>query len=142
MDKEKLRTMLTELLQDQVKAMMISSDFSTRINEAVQKSVGELQQKLAGDPLAGISSGHQSDSLVHNSISHSYLSGNVMVTPQGSWLDLSRKHMPWIKVSKEVQDWAKDFITYVNSKGKVIGKTLTEADSTQGGLELEMRKAA
>lgn len=133
MDKEKLRKLLSELLEDQVKAMMISADFSTRINEAVQKSVTELQSKLAGNPLAGISQGHQSDTLVQAAIPQGFMNGNIMVTPQGSWLDLSRKNMPWVRVSKEVADWAKDFIAYVNSKGKIVGKTLSEADSTKGG---------
>ena len=139
MDKDKLREVLQELLQDQIKDMVggEDSDLTKTINAAVQSSIEELQSTLTAEPQVGRAEGNVSDSLVLGALQNSRLMGGDMVmTPQGSILDMGKRQTPWVKLSEEVEEWAKAFATYLKTKGKVVGKVLEESDDTAGGYKL------
>lgn len=143
MDKEKLQKILRELLQDEIRHLVTDegSDISQLVNTAVKAAMENLQNTLSGDPTLGEKTGTVSDSLVFSNIQGAQFLGgskNMLVTPKGSILDLSRKNAPWVKCSKELADWAIEMGQYLNSGGKRIGKLLQEADDTLGGLELVM----
>jgi len=136
MDKAKLREVLQELVQDSFKHMVSEddSDLARMVNDAVQTSVEELQNTLAAEPVIGQVEGNVSDSLVLSALQGARsMGGNMVVTPQGSILDMGNKSTPWVKCSEEVEQWALAFATYLKTKGKVIGKVLQEADDTAGG---------
>jgi hypothetical protein len=143
MDRDKLKKILNELLHDEIKHMIgdDDSDFKQHINQAVQAAIEELQNTLSGDPVLGQRHGTQSDALVFSSIQGAHIiggNGNLVSTPKGSILDLSRKNAPWVKCSQEVEEWARAMGAYLNSGGKKISKLLEEADDTAGGYELVM----
>jgi HK97 family phage major capsid protein len=136
MDKAKLREALQEIMQDQIQKMVTGdeSDVAKMINDAVQKSVAELQDTLISEPQIGQAAGQASDSLVLSALPQSrIMGGNMMVTPQGSVLDLGRKSAPWVKLSQEVEEWVTAFANYLKSKGTVVSKVLQESDDTAGG---------
>ena len=133
MDKEKLQKLLKELLNDQVRAMATEGDFSELINNKVQEAMVTLQEQLAGNPHAGATESRESDVLAQAAITNSQLNGNILVTPSGTWLDLTRKKTPFMRLSKQLEDWAHDFATYIRSDRRIIGKTLQEMEDPDGG---------
>ncbi len=136
MDKDKLRSVLQDLLQDGLKDMITGDDseVSKMINKAVRESVEELQETLVGEPQIGQAQGQGSESLVLGALQNArMMGGNMVVTPQGSILDLGRKHTPWVKLSDEVEQWAVAFAQYLKTRGAVVGKVLQESDDTAGG---------
>lgn len=138
MDKDKLKAILTEVVEDQLskKVRQEDSEFSTAIQDAVQKSVTKLQESLVGNPIPD-NEINKSDQIIRDVLPyHKMLGENMLVTHQGSVLDLSRKHTPWVKCSKEVEDWASEFCVYLNTRGKVVGKVLQETEDPSGGYEL------
>lgn len=137
MDKDKLKKLLQELLHDQISVMVSEedSDLAKLVNAAVKTAVEELQNTLSGDATLGQRQGTHSDALVLSALQGAQIigSGNLVTTPKGSILDLSRKNAPWVKCSQEVEDWAREMGIYLNSGGKKVGKLLQEADDTAGG---------
>jgi len=138
MDKEKLKEVLRELLNDEIKHLVgdDSSDISKMVNSAVKAAMEELQNSLAGDVTLGEKTGTSSDGIVLSAIQGAQFLGgsrNMITTPKGSILDMSRKNAPWIRCSQEVADWAREMGAYLNSGGKKVGKLLQEADDTLGG---------
>jgi HK97 family phage major capsid protein len=136
MDKDKLKKVLQELLKDQIKHMVSDddSDLTKMVNDAVQGGIEELQNTLTADPQIGKPAGNVSDSLVLSALQNTRsMGGNMIMTPQGSILDMGRKSTPWVKLSEEVEGWATAFAAYLKSKGKVVSKLLQESDDTAGG---------
>jgi HK97 family phage major capsid protein len=137
MDKEKLKKVLRELLHDEVKNLVgdDDSDFAKMINSAVQAAMEGLQNTLSGDVTLGDRQGTVSDGLVLSALHGAHFIGgsNLVTTPKGSILDMSRKNAPWVKCSQEVEDWARAMGAYLNSGGKKVDKLLQEADDTLGG---------
>jgi hypothetical protein len=143
MDKAKLKEVLQELLQDQIQHMVSdeSSDLTKTVNSAVKSAIDELQNSLVSEPALGKAEGNSSEGLVLNALQDARLMGaNMVMTHQGSILDMGRRHTPWVKCSEEVEEWAKAFATYLKSKGKIVGKVLEESDDTAGGYELEVHR--
>ena len=139
MEKTKLKEVLQEMLRDSIQHMVgdEDSDLTKVVNAAVQSSIEELQNTLTAAPEVGRPEGNVSDSLVLGALQGARsMGGNMVVTPQGSILDMGNKSTPWVKCSEEVEQWALAFATYLKTKGKVIGKVLQEADDTAGGYEL------
>ena len=72
MDKDKLKEVLQELLQDQIKHMVgdKDSDIAKIVNASVKSAVEELQNTLTADPILGKveGGGNVSDSLVLNAL--------------------------------------------------------------------------
>ena len=136
MDKDKLKEVLQELLQDSIQHMAgdDGSDLAKMVNTAVKSSIEELQSTLTAAPQVGNAGGNVSDSLVLGVLPNSRsMGGDMIMTPQGSVLDLGRKSTPWVKLSEEMEGWAIAFAEYLKSKGKVISKLLQESDDTAGG---------
>ncbi len=139
MDKDKLKEVLHELLQDGITQMAgdDDSDLAKMVNTAVQSGIEGLQNTLAAEPVLGQVEGNVSDSLVLSALQGARsMGGNMVVTPQGSVLDMGNKSTPWVKLSPEVEQWAQAFAEYLKTKGKVVSKLLQEADDTAGGYEL------
>ncbi len=139
MDKDKLKEVLQELLQDSIQHMAgdDGSDLAKMVNTAVKSSIEELQSTLTAAPQVGNAGGNVSDSLVLGVLPNSRsMGGDMIMTPQGSVLDLGRKSTPWVKLSDEMEGWAIAFADYLKSKGKIISKLLQESDDTAGGYEL------
>jgi len=136
MDREKIKTILNELIGGQLGAMVAADDSPLRkvIDSAIANAVSELQETLATTPTLGQPSGTTSDQMVREMLPMSRsMGGQMIATPQGSILDLSRKHAPWIRCSEEVAAWARDFSQLLASKGTKVGKTLQESTDPQGG---------
>jgi HK97 family phage major capsid protein len=137
MDKDKLKKLLQELMRDQFSLMAQDDDsvLTKTVNAAVKTAMEELQNTLSGDATLGEKQGTSSDALVMSALHGASIfgNGNMVTTPKGSILDLSRKNAPWVKCSEEVAVWAREMGAYLNSGGKKIGKTLQEADDTLGG---------
>jgi HK97 family phage major capsid protein len=137
MDKDKLKNLLQELLHDQFKlqAEDDESGLNKMVNAAVKAAMEELQTSLVGDATLGEKQGTQSDALIMSALHGASIigGGNMITTPGGSILDLSKKNAPWVKCSEEVEIWAREMGAYLNSGGKKVGKTLQEADDTLGG---------
>ena len=139
MDKDKLKEVLQEILQDQISHMASDddSDLTKMVNAAVKSSIEELQSTLTAAPEVGLASGNVSDSLVLGALQNARsMGGDMVMTPQGSILDMGRKSTPWVKLSEEMEGWATAFAAYLKSKGKVVSKLLQESDDTAGGYEL------
>jgi hypothetical protein len=136
LDKAKLKEVLQELVQDQL--IGDDSPIGKMVKDAVQGSIEELQSTLTATPQVGLPSGNVSDSLVLDALQNARsMGGNMVMTPQGSILDMGRKSTPWVKLSEEMEGWATAFAAYLKSKGKVVSKLLQESDDTAGGYELE-----
>jgi len=134
MDKEKLMKQLQEINEEIVKRYIGSDEFTNMINKRIQTFMETLQKQLQGDSTAGAIADAQPSSLpfVQATLPYANVRGNLIVTRQGSVLDITKK-TPWVQVSKEVQDWASDFLQYVQSRGRVVGKTLQESEDPSGG---------
>ena len=139
MDREKIKAILNELIGGQIGAMVATDDSPLRkaIDGAIADAVTELQETLAATPTLGQSHGTMADQMIREMLPMSRsMGGNMIATPQGSILDLSRKHAPWVRCSEEVAAWAKDFSQLLATKGREVGKTLQESTDPQGGYEL------
>ncbi len=138
-DKAKLKEVLQELLGDGITKMGEDDDspLSKMVNAAVQDAVEGLQESLIAEPRIGEPAGSVSDSLVLSALQGARsMGGDFVMTPQGSILDMGNRSTPWVKLSKEVEEWVTAFATYLKSGGREISKLLQEADDTAGGYEL------
>ena len=136
MDKDKLKEVLQEILQDQIKHMVgdDGSDLTKMVNDAVQSSIEDLQSTLTAEPQIGQPAGNVSDSLVLSALQGARsMGGDMVMTPQGSILNMGNRSTPWVKLSQEMEEWATAFADYLKSKGSVVSKLLQESDDTAGG---------
>lgn len=57
-----------------------------------------------------------------------------VTTPDGSIFNMKTPNTPWVKLSPEVDAWAKAFQQLVGSRGTIVSKDLVESDGSQGGF--------
>ena len=124
---EMTKAQLMELLDAQIKSVTESEGFSTRIKSLLEDRFKELQESIVipnpmKDPdVKGLVS----------AMGYAKIEGDFMVTTKGSIFNLKNKSAPWVQVSQEVTDWAKDFASYLKS-GRVTKLLSSTADESGG----------
>ena len=117
---------LIQLLNTQVKDYMGGDDFSAVIKGTVETMITELQNDVE-HPF----SPHHAQKMVDFGNGQFKIDGGVMTTQKGSIINLNNKSNPWIAASQEMQDWAKDFASYL--KTGLVSKFMSETVDTEGG---------
>jgi len=118
MTKEELQAMISQLVQaalEDAKTKGQIYDGSTPGAEGIQKEfdlIGTLR-----------SMGMASQSMP----------GGYLITDKGSVLNPTSKNEVWVKLSPDVEKWAKGFAELVKSRGAVIPKVLEENSDPSGG---------
>ena len=137
MDKEKMEQMLSDILEKQLKVAMGGTEFTEMINTEIKTALEGMQGKLTGDPQIGGSLKRTSMELVRSALPYHRVDGNMLVTRQGSILDMNKKSAPWVQLSPEVEGWFKEFAGYTKAGGldgaARIGKLLQESSDPSGG---------
>ena len=59
--------------------------------------------------------------------------GGYVITEKGSIINPTNPMRPWVKLSEEVDAWAKSFSEFVKSQGRVVPKLLQEGSDPLGG---------
>lgn len=117
---------LINLLNTQVKDYMGGDDFSAVIKGTVETMITELQNDVE-HPF----SKQQTKHMVEFGNGTFKIDGGVMTTQKGSIINLNNKSNPWIAASQEMQEWAKDFASYL--KTGTVSKLMSESVDTEGG---------
>lgn len=61
------------------------------------------------------------------------LAGGYTITEKGSIINTMNPMRPWVKLSKEMEEWVLAFKDFVNTRGERVGKVLQESSDPQGG---------
>lgn len=118
---------LIELLKGQVTDIMSSDDFSYMVKSTITDMIKDLQNDVQ-TPFPKNNVQGLITRMPGVSISDGY-----MTTEKGSVINLKNKQNPWVHCSEEVTQWAKDFSTYLKSKGSIVSKFLSESVDDEGG---------
>lgn len=116
---------LESLLRKQVEEMTSADPFQQMMKDTVQGMIKDLQ-KANPEPFS-----HSEGSKLISSLPFAKIDGQYLHTKQGSIFNLMNKSTPWMVVSEELKQWAKDFATYV--KTGAVSKLLSTAVDTAGG---------
>lgn len=116
---------LIQMLQDQVKELMASPDVNTQFKGIIENIVADMQNKIM-QPM-----GSQQVNHLLETIPRAKIEGGFLVTKNGSVIDLKNKSAPWVVVSSELEQWAKDFRQYLKTGN--VSKLLSEGVDTDGG---------
>lgn len=122
MDLKELKTLMEPMMED------ISTKIVGTIIDEKMKELG----KVAVTPL----NGGMAQSKVATG-EYEKIGGGLVKTPQGSVVcpDTSKNGGQYWKIlSPEMEEFTKDFATYLRSKGKTIGKSLNTISDTEGGF--------
>ena len=114
---------LIELMQTQAKGVLSTNEFANAMKTALDDHIKALQN----DTTSHFTSGKD----IVASLPFVKMDGNFMTTKQGSVLNLAKKDNPWVSVSDEMTNWAKEFAGYL--KNGVVGKFLSESVDSDGG---------
>lgn len=117
---------LIKLLNTQVKDYMGGDEFSSVIKGTVETMIAELQNDVE-HPF----NRQQTKQMIEFGNGSFKIDGGVMTTQKGSIINLNNKSNPWIAASQEMQEWAKDFASYL--KTGVVSKLMSESVDTDGG---------
>lgn len=120
---------LNKLLNAQVKAVMDSDEFGEKIQKLFSEKIKELQESIVNPSKNDISS---YTNKVVEALGFAKVDGQYMTTSKGSIIDLKHKGAPWVTLSKEMEEWTKDFARYL--KNRSISKLLQESTDTSGGF--------
>lgn len=125
---EMTKAQLLEMLDAQIKKVMDADGFSERIKGILEARFKELQENIVKPNPFSV---NESKALVE-AIGFARIDGDHMITSKGSIFNLKNKSTPWIKVSKEVEEWAKDFALYL--KTSRVTKLLASTSDESGGF--------
>jgi HK97 family phage major capsid protein len=116
---------LIALLQEQVKSVVSSDDFSGRMKDVVKEMITEMQNNI-DKPFSGGQANHLIQSMPFVKIDGDYLTTN-----KGSVINLKSRNAPWKFLSKDLTDWVVDFSKYLKTGS--VSKLLSESVDTAGG---------
>lgn len=106
------------------------------LKELIKSTVEELR---VANPEAAIIDKPQSkdfniDSALREfGVTHVPQGGGYLLTEKGSVINTNRPSSPFVKLSPELEGWAKGFQEYVKSKGRTVSKVLEEQSDPAGG---------
>ena len=129
---ELTKAQLMEMLDAQIKAVMDAEGFSEKIKGILETRFKELQDNIVKPNPFSV---NESRALAE-ATGFARIDGDHMITSKGSIFNLKNKSTPWIKVSKDIEEWAKDFALYLKSSR--VTKLLASTSDTAGGLECAM----
>lgn len=119
------KNQLIEMLNSQIKEIMVGDEFSQIVKQTMNDMVKDLQNNIT------LPFGQNNVKSVITAMPGISIDGNYMSTKQGSLINLKNKNAPWISVSEEVKTWAVDFAKYL--KTGAVSKFLNETVDTAGG---------
>ena len=116
---------LIALLKNNIKEIVTGDDFSEMIKENIRGMISDLQNNVE-EPF-----GKSGVNQFIKALPFAKVDGDYMSTKQGSILNLKNKQTPWISLSEEMTEWAKDFASYL--KNGTVSKLLSESVDGDGG---------
>jgi HK97 family phage major capsid protein len=121
---------LQKLLQAQIKSVLDSDEFVGKMQAIFEAKMKVLQETVI-DPTSILPS--HSNKIVE-ALGFAKVDGNYMTTTKGSIINFKNKSAPWVAISKDLENWIKDFAACVKSKGNKVSKLLQESSDTAGGF--------
>lgn len=112
------KTELVDLIKNTVKEHM---DF---IRQSGQSLDGEVQIATQAD---------LKQTLENMGMGYGTAGAGYLITEKGSIINAASNNRPWIKLSKEVEDYANAMKTYIKSEGRIVEKVLEEQSDPGGG---------
>ena len=118
---------LNAMLNNQVKNVLASDEVTEQFKAIAQNILKDLQSTLYKP--------NDSFRLSSDEIRQLYpfakIDSGYMTTAKGSVINLKNKSRPWVSLSPELTQWAKDFVSYLKSGN--VSKLLSEGVDTAGG---------
>lgn len=118
---------LNAKLNEQVKNVLASDEVTSQFKQIAQEIIKELQSsivrpdnhfKLTADE-------------IRNLYPFAKVDSGYMTTAKGSIINLKNKSTPWVALSPELTQWAKEFTHYLKTGN--VSKLLSEGVDTAGG---------
>lgn len=116
---------LEDLLRKQVEEMTSADPFQQMVKSTVQSMIADLRKETP-DPFS-----KQDGNKLVQALPFAKIEGQYLHTKQGSIFNLMNKSTPWMVISDELKQWAKDFASYI--KTGQVSKLLSSAVDTSGG---------
>lgn len=118
---------LNVMLNNQVKNVLASEEVTAQFKEIAQNILKELQSSIARpDNHFKLTSDE-----IRNLYPFAKVDSGFMTTSKGSVINLKDKTRPWVVLSNELTEWAKDFAHYLKTGN--VSKLLSEGTDTSGG---------
>lgn len=119
---------LNAMLQKQIKNVLSSDEVTSQFKEIAQNILQTMQSTLVkpGDSFK------LSADEIRSLYPYAKVDGGYMTTAKGSVINLKSKSKPWVVLSPELTQWAKDFAQYL--KNNQVSKLLSEGVDTAGGF--------
>ena len=118
---------LNKMLNDQIKTVISSDEVTDQFKSIAQNILKDLQSSI----LKPNDSFKLSSDEIRSLYPFAKVDSGYLTTAKGSVINLKSKSKPWIVLSSEMQQWAKDFSYYLKSGN--VSKLLSENVDTAGG---------
>lgn len=119
---------LNKMLNDQIKTVISSDEVTDQFKSIAQNILKDLQSSILkpGDSFK------LSSDEIRSLYPFAKVDSGYLTTAKGSVINLKSKSKPWIILSNEMNQWAKDFAQYL--KNGNVSKLLSEGVDTAGGF--------